>query len=113
MMPHCSISIQLHVVMIEIAFINISSGRSKNDEFSMRSLFTRHQHAGLLHADASLWRKPLWHGLRIVHRTCTERHQGKHAHGAQPRRQQLVSLCMVWQGYLKRGSKKKPAAGAG
>ena len=66
MMPHCSITIQLHVVMIEICFINISSGRSENNEFSMRSWFTRHQHAGLLYGYASLRRKPRRHCLRIA-----------------------------------------------
>src|SRR5450830_1065471 len=216
MMPRCSITIQLHVVMIEICFINISSDRSENKEFSMRSWFTRHQHAGLLYGYASLRRKPRWHclhiardALRIIdhvivctlekqlldtgvslrqrlddderpmvfitekllllqeqvnairmrrrvaqltliktHRTqqragwpahigqrCdrvrtqlgqmalkrvpllragAERHQRKHAHGAQQRNHQLASfMCMVKQGYLKRRSKKKARCESG
>ena len=66
MMAHRSISIQLHVVMIEICFINISSRRSENNEFSLRSWFTRHQHAGLLYGYAILRRKPRWHCLHIA-----------------------------------------------
>ena len=66
MMPRCSTTIQLHVVMIEICFINISSGRSENNEFSPRSWFTRHQHAGLLYGYTSLRHKPRWHCLRIA-----------------------------------------------
>ena len=66
MMPRCSTTIQLHVVMIEICFINISSDRSKNNEFSMRSWLTRHQHAGTLYGYAILRRKPRWHCLHIA-----------------------------------------------